>query len=126
MADYEIEADTETDTIYMTLEGMLEAEDAEAAVDEVEAAIDAVGSPFYLINDISEFNPVSQEATAAIERGKALLAKRGVEAVVRVVGESVVGKMQFERVGDEVEADYHVATAGTVEDAEELLAEFRD
>jgi hypothetical protein len=44
--------------------------------------------------------------------------------VVRVLGDSITGKMQFDRVG-EGEAEYHVANAESREQATEFLDEFR-
>lgn len=78
-----------------------------------------------MVNDISECTPMTEDATDTIERGKRGLTERGVSAVVRVTGESVVGKMQFDRVASGTEG-YHVATAETVEEAEALLDEFRE
>lgn len=125
MTDYEIRADEERNRLYMTLEGMLDEDTAGEAVEELEAAVSTLEPGFTIVNDISAFEPVSQEAVDHIERGKAAAAEAGVEATVRVTGESVIGKMQFERVGEGAES-YHVATAETVEDAEALLADFED
>jgi hypothetical protein len=125
MASYDVTVDTDRNRMYMTFEGMLDEEQAEAALAEVEAALSDLEPGFGLVNDISEFRPVSQAVTDRIEDGKQLLVERGATAAVRVTGESVIGKMQFERVGGGAES-YHVATAETVEEAEELLAEFGD
>jgi hypothetical protein len=46
------------------------------------------------------------------------LASHEVGTVVRVVGDSPLAKMQFDRTGD---VDYTVETADSVEEAEELL-----
>jgi hypothetical protein len=123
MASYDVSVDTDRNRMHMTFEGMLDEEQAEAALAEVEAALSDLEPGFGLVNDISAFRPVSQTVTDRIEDGKQLLVERGATAAVRVTGESVIGKMQFERVG-EGEESYHVATAETVEEAEELLAEF--
>lgn len=104
---------------------MLDEDAAGRALAEMEDATEQLEEGFTLVNDISEFKPVSQDVAERIERGKAIAAEAGVEAVVRVTGESVIGTMQFDRVGQGNES-YHVATAETVEDAEELLAEFAD
>lgn len=123
--DYEVDIDEDRNRLYLTLEGHLDEEVAEAHVDDMLAAADELTPGFDMVNDISSFTPMSDGATDTIERGKRGLTERGVSAVVRVTGESVVGKMQFERVGDGVEG-YHVATAETVADAEELLDRFRE
>jgi hypothetical protein len=123
VAEYEVRADESKNRLYMTLVGMLDEETASEVVSEIEAAVGRLDPGFTIVNDISEFKPMSEDAVDKIEEGKALAAEAGVDATVRVTGESVIGKMQFERVGGGAES-YHVATAETVEEAEELLAEF--
>jgi hypothetical protein len=122
MADYEIELDervAEPDVLYLTLEGRLEREQAIAAVEEMESLLAGVDEGFYMINDISAFNPISQDAVDAIDRGKQVIAEHGVAAVVRVVGDSTTAKMQFDQVGDD--SAYRRATAESVSEAEAAL-----
>ena len=122
--DYTLEVDTETNRLYMKLDGMLDAETGQRIVDELEEEyVPQLEPGFDLVNDISEFKPVSQDATQAIERGKQLIAGAGVSAVARVMGDSVIGKMQFERHGDD---DYHTTTAESREQAESFLDRFRE
>jgi hypothetical protein len=124
VTNYELEHDSrygEPDRVVLTLEGRLGEELADEAVEELRSVLDSLSGDFYFVNDISEFKPLSQDAAAAIERGKQALAEHDVNAVVRVTGESNLGKMQFDRVGEQ---DYQVATAETKTDAEELLEEF--
>lgn len=123
--DYEVTVDRELNRLYLALEGLLDEETAESHVEDMLAAADELRPGFDMVNDISEFTPMNEGATETIERGKRGLTERGVSAVVRVTGESVVGKMQFDRVA-EGEEGYHVATAETVTDAEALLDDFRE
>lgn len=123
--NYEVRIDRAANRLYLTLEGVLDEDTAEDHVKELLAAADELDPGFDMINDISSFKPMTQQATDTIERGKQGLTERGISAVVRVTGESIVGKMQFERVGSGEEG-YHVATAETVEDAETLLDSFRE
>lgn len=124
MPGYQVEIDRAENRLYMKLDGMLEQEMADDVVEEITDRLDELRPGFQVINDISEFKPVSQDATDAIERGKQAIADRGVNAVVRIVGDSVIGKMQFDRVGDEIEG-YHVATAESREQAERFLDRFQ-
>jgi hypothetical protein len=121
---YMVDLDHENDRLYLELTGMLDEETAHEAAEAAAEGGHDLGEGFQMINDISEFKPLSQAATDAIEKGKAGVAEAGVSAVVRVVGESVTGKMQFDRVGDE-DQSYHVATAESREQAVEFLEEFR-
>jgi len=122
--DYDIEIDREANRLYLTLEGLLDDATAEAHVADMLDAAEDLEPGFDMVNDISEFTPMTEGATATIEEGKRGLTEKGVSAVVRVTGESVVGKMQFDRVGDGEEG-YHVAMAETVDEAEDLLDQFR-
>ena len=124
MPGYDVEIDRGKNRLYLTLEGMLDPETADQHVEDMLDVAEELEPGFDMVNDISAFKPLSQETTDAIERGKAGLTDMGVSAVVRVVGDSVVSKMQFDRVGTESEG-YHVATAETREQAEALLDEFR-
>jgi hypothetical protein len=122
--DYTFEVDEEANRLYMTLEGRVDAETAHEALEELETAyLDRLEPGFDVVNDISGFEPISQEAARAIERGKAALGEAGASAVARVMGDSVIGQMQFERHGDD---EYHVATAESREQAEVFLDRFRE
>lgn len=120
--DYEVQIDREGNRLYLTLSGLLDEETAEAHVEELLAAADELEPGFEMINDISEFTPMTEGVSGTIERGKRGFSERGVGVVVRVAGGSALGKMQFERVGTEEEG-YHVSAVETREDAEALLAE---
>jgi len=125
MTGYEITIDESTNRLYMRLEGMLDEETARNVVEEIDEGTAKLDEGFDIVNDISEFKPMSQDAADEIDRGKAIAAQRGANATVRVTGESVIGKMQFERHG-QGEETYHVATAESVEEAEDLLEDFND
>ena len=125
MPGYEVETDRVENRLSLKLEGMLDEETAHEAAEATIEHAEELRPGFEMINDISEFKPLSQEATDAIERGKRGIAERDVGAVVRVVGDSVVGKMQFERVTGDAEG-YHVATAESREQAERFLDRFRE
>ncbi|WP_136718069.1 hypothetical protein [Halorientalis salina] len=120
MGDWSVEIDEERSRIYLTLSGYLELSEHEKVADAVtEAAIDMDGG-FDLVNDMSSFEPASEDAMAEIKRGKRGLAENGMEAAVRVVSESTTGQMQFDRAGEGVE-NYQLAKANSIDEAEKLL-----
>lgn len=124
MSSYEVDAEPRVgkpDILHMRLEGHIDIEMAEEVLEELEAEIEDVGDESYLINDISEFKPSAQEVKKVIARGKSSIEEEGVDAVVRVTGDSVIGKMQFESVGGEY--GYQEASAESVEEAREMLAD---
>lgn len=125
MGDYDVELErriNDPDIVHITLSGQLDEQEAIAAAERSAEKFEQAEEGFYLINDISDFVPLSQDAAGAIEKGKQAAAEAGAQAAVRVTGDSVVGEMQFERVGDG--GQYEAATAETVDEARELLEGF--
>lgn len=119
MGEFTVEADTGTNRLYMELSGSLAADDATAALEAVEREAARLDDGFEVINDISAFEPLSQDVADTIADGKRALSEAGAGALVRVTGDSAIGSMQFDRVGD---ADgYDIATVETVADAEAML-----
>jgi hypothetical protein len=125
MADWTVEADTDDDRLYITLEGHFEADEAARAADEVVEAVEQFDGDFEVINDLSGFQPGDQGAMKHIQRAKVATSDAGMVASVRVMAESTTGQMQFERAGEGTE-DYAVAMADSVAQAEKLLDKRRE
>jgi hypothetical protein len=123
-SDYDIEVDREARRVYLTQYGQLDDETARALLAELDEMTRELPDGWDLVNDLREFAPFEQQKTEYIERGKEIIADNGVRANVRVV-DSVITKMQFDRVGDDDE-QYHVATAESVEQAERFLDRFEE
>jgi len=124
MSDYTIEADTTENRLHMELIGSLGESEATAAVERVESEAGKLSPGFDVINDISEFKPLTQDVADTIADGKDILAREDAGALVRVTGDSTLGDMQFDRVGGA--EGYHVAKAETVSEAEQMLADRDD
>jgi hypothetical protein len=125
MGNWEVDADLETNRLYLTLEGHMDADEVEAAADAVVDATERLDEGFDEVNDMSSFKPSGEEAMAHIERGKRATAENGCAAIVRIVSESPTGQMQFDRAGEDAES-YAVAKAETVAEAEKLLDSRRE
>jgi hypothetical protein len=121
MADFDIEADRTQNRLHMDLRGSLDEEQARSAVETVEEEAAKLSPGFDVINDISEFKPLSQDVTETISEGKEILADSGVGALVRVTGDSALGDMQFSRVGGD--EGYAVTKVESVEEAKTKLDE---
>jgi hypothetical protein len=118
--NWDVDADRGENRIYLTLDGYLDGESAQAAADATIAGAEALDSGFEMITDLSNFQPADTDAMEHIERGKRGIAEHGVAAVVRVTAESTTGQMQFDRAGEDEES-YQVAMADSVATAEKLL-----
>jgi hypothetical protein len=121
-SDYDLRVDEANDRVYLTQYGQLDDETAESLLADLEEATSELADEWDLVNDLREFAPFDQQKTEYIEQGKEIIAENGVRANVRVM-DSTITKMQFDRVGDRDE-EYHVATAESVEQAEQFLERF--
>lgn len=115
---HEIEADEETNRLYVTLGGKFDEDEAATSAEKtIEAATD-LDPGFDVVTDIRELEASPQETKEHLERSKLFLSAHDVGTVVRVVGDSPLAKMQFDRTGEQ---DYTVETADSVTEAEEFL-----
>jgi hypothetical protein len=124
MSDWTVKADEETNRLYINLSGSMDIEEGRKSNEATKAALEELEPGFDVITDIRNFEPGSPEAVELLEEGKEAIAAQGCSAAVRVMPESTMASMHFERVGEEAEA-YPVAEAETVEQAEQLLDERR-
>jgi hypothetical protein len=122
MGEWNVEADTAENRLYIELSGYIEGEEAEQSTNAVIEAAEQMDEGFDVITDIADVQPGDAEAVENIKRGKEAVAENGAEAAVRISPESATGQMQFERAGDE---PYAVAMADSVEKAERLLNQRR-
>lgn len=118
---YDVRVDSESDTLYLTLDGRLSADEMKAARDEVVEALGKLPEGFDMINDISTFSPPSPDAAQPIEDAQEEILDSGVGTVVRVVTDdtSTVVRRAFERRSEDV--GYEGETAESVAEAERLL-----
>ena len=118
---YDVRVDSESDILYLTLDGKLSDDEMKAARDEVVEALGKLPEGFDMINDISTFSPPSPDAAQPIKDAQAEILDNDVGTVVRVVTDdtSTVVRRAFERRSEDV--GYEGETAESVEEAERLL-----
>lgn len=116
---YDFKIDAGKNRLYIKLSGYFEYEEMKKCSDETIKMIEKLKPGYDVITDISEFKPVSPEATKEIERVQAYFVKTGVRKGVRVVGEKILSGMQFKRKGKD--AGYDSTNVATLADAEKLL-----
>lgn len=115
---HDIEANTAENRLYVTLAGKFDEDEAAASAEETIEKAGRLDEGFDVVTDIRELEASPQEVKEHLARSKTFLSAHDVGTVVRVVGDSPLAKMQFERTGEE---DYDVETADSVTDAEALL-----
>lgn len=117
---YEINIDKEKNRMYLHLKGFLQDDELLDASNKVKIGCDELQSGFDIINDISEFNAATQKGRELIKDAQVYAFKKGVNRVVRVVG-NVIGEIQFKRSSRE--AGYTAITVRTLDEAYKYLDE---
>lgn len=120
-AGFDVEADTQANTLYLELSGTLSPAQIKQAAAEALTSARHLSEGFSVINDISAFTPPSPEAAKPIEDAQSELKQMGVGDVVRVVASetSAVTENAFARRSRA--AGYEGETAASVAEAERLL-----
>lgn len=113
-------ADPEKNRLTIILEGLMNADEAKQAADEVSSALGTLKPGMDIINDISKFKPSSEETQAEIVRAQQSAVKAGAKRVIRVI-ESIIGKSQFKRLQQVAGASYEVFETGTLDEAVSFL-----
>ena len=115
---HDVSADAEENRLSITLAGKFDDDEATASAEATMAAVEELEPGFDVLTDLREFEPSTDAAKEQLERSKLFLAAHDVGTVVRVVGDSPLANMQFDRTGDE---DYEVHTVDSVSEAESIL-----
>ncbi len=116
---YSIRYDSKKNRLYLTFEGMLSPEEVNAATAEgVRIINEHLKTGFDVVTDMRKYRASTTESAEKIGQAQNILIELGVSRFVRVV-KSVVGKMQFMRLG--TERGIKAAEALTIAQADELL-----
>ena len=118
---HDVKVDKINNRLYISLKGFIEDSEVKEASDKVIAAMSELKQGFVIINDISDFKPASKEGGIYIKKAQEEVIKKGASKVIRVV-DSVIGKLQFKRLSQEIGASYEVIEVQSLEDAEKYLA----
>ena len=116
---YTVKADVEKNRLYISLVGFFKLEEMQKCTDDVIEESRKLKRGYDVITDISQFKPAGPETIKEIERGQEHFKSTGVGRGIRIVGESVLSGMQFNRTGKAI--GYIPDTVATLADAESLL-----
>lgn len=113
----EFTVDEANDRLTITMSGRYSEEAQRGTRDAVEA-FGRMSPGFDVVVDARNTKTCGQEAASNLAKSKEALAGLDVGSVVRVYGDSVASKIQFERVGDE---EYGVHVTSSLDEAYALL-----
>jgi hypothetical protein len=115
-----IKADIEKNRLLITLIGTLSLEEAEKVKKLIFKEAESLQPDFDVINDISKFIRGADEAGQVLKEIMAILISKKVNRIVRVVGTSKTGLLQFANYS--IQADsYKISYVPTLEQAEKIL-----
>lgn len=112
----EIKVNRKKNLCYIKLSGYMEEQDVIDAKLRFCKAIDALEPGIAIINDISEFQPMTQELAMHIAEAQKYAFVKGVNQVIRVV-KSPLSNMQFKRVQLDSGVTYDTMEVSTVDEA---------
>ncbi len=122
---HEIRAEQDTNRLYIKLAGRISRQEAEQVLDRMVFEIGRLKEGFAVINDISEFRLGDLGAVGVLRDTVNYLSGHGVGRVIRVVGGSRIGLVQFARATP-ILSKYKVTTVPTIRDAEALVGQEKE
>lgn len=119
---FKVKSDTAKNRLFITLAGFISADEAAGAKSAIVEETAKLAPGFDVINDISNFRLGQDRAGAILQEIIKFLVSQKVNKVVRVVGASQTGLIQFANYTSD-SGIYNVKYVPTLKDAEEFLAE---
>ena len=117
---YRIKKDINKNRLYISVSGIISITEAKKIKEELEKEVDELQPKFDLINDISRFIHGQEEAGTILHEIMNSMIKKKVNRIVRVVGDSKEGLIQFANNSLPVDA-YQLRYVPTLAEAEKLL-----
>ena len=119
MGQFEAHTNPEKNRLYIKFVGVFSAQEMASTTTELNTLLKDLKPGFTVVSDISEYKPSSQETAEQIKRGADNLVKKGMKKLIRVIGESAVAQMQFDRTAQA--GGIQANTAASIQEAERLL-----
>ncbi len=117
---YTIYVSTEENRLYITLSGKIDVEEAELTVQKVVQEVNKLKSGFDVINNLTYYKSGNPKAGIILQNTVKYLQSQNVNRVVRVIGGSKAGLVQFARF-TQFFKNYKIIHVTTLEEAEKKL-----
>ncbi len=118
MGSCDTKADIAANRVYVTLRGFSSDEEMQDHVSRVATEVRKLKPGFVMISDISQMKPATPNGTKMLQDIMQLYRKQGIARIIRIVGEDVIAKGQFNRLAREAGIEVHYVTSR--EQAEKL------
>lgn len=115
-----IRNDIKNNRLYITLSGVISIEEAEEIKEKIIKETDSLKPGFDVINNISKLIQGDDRAGIILQNIVKYFSQKGVNRIIRVVGTSKTGLMQFAKFTQQMEG-VNIHYFPTIEDANEFL-----
>jgi hypothetical protein len=112
--------DTKNNRVYVTISGVISFEEAEEIKEKMQKETEEIEPGFDVVNNISKYIQGEERAGGVLQEVVNHLVSKGVNRIIRVVGTSKTGLMQFAKFTQEIKG-LNVHYFPTMEEAEEFL-----
>ncbi len=119
MGQFDAHINTGKNVIYMKFIGAFTKEEMSAVNEKTLSLVRGLKPGFTAINDISQYTVSGPETAELITTGGKKMLDRGMKRLIRIIGESAIAQMQFQRTSKH--AGYQAHTVASLEEAEEVL-----
>jgi len=116
-----VKADTLKNRLYITVIGILDIKEALEAKESILKAVDSLTPGFNVINDLSKFIRGDEQSGYVLKELIVLLVQKNVGKIIRIVGTSKMGLIQFANNSLQLE-QYKIYYVPTLEEAEAILS----
>ena len=108
MGSCSAKADTTANRVYVTLAGFSSDEEMSQHIARVASEVRRLKAGFVMISDISQMKPTTPNGTRMLQDVMTLYKQHGIARIIRIVGEDVIAKGQFNRLSKEagIPVDY--------------------
>jgi hypothetical protein len=118
MGECTVRADVVNNRLNVRMQGFSGDEEMEQFVARVIAETEKLKPGFIMVSDIAEMKPTTPRGAKALEGAMQAYKRRGIGRIIRVVGASMPGRMQMQRIAQE--AGIPVSYVASLAEAEAL------
>lgn len=118
---HKVKIDIQDNRLYLTLSGVISIPEAMKVRDEIFKGVESLKPGFDVINDLSKYIHADESGAVYLQDVTRFFIDKKVNRIVRVVGQSKTGLMQFAKYSQLVET-INIKYLPTMEEAEAFLA----
>jgi len=111
MGTCDVMTDIAANRIYVTLRGFSSDEELEQHIARVSAEVRRLKPGFVMISDISQMKSATPNGTQMLHDIMLLYKKQGIARIIRIVGDDVIAKGQFNRLAKEAGIAVHYVSS---------------